>query len=162
MEQVKFNLESVGEVEIESIGKIVFETKKDWNLPHLHFMTLYSFEDKCYHAWCLELNSVVSGSSLEEASQYIFDSCSQFINSFIREKKDLLKLAEIFSNTECEDLWGYFRKFDVCLAMEGKNIGSYFTLDKDKISKDSHMKCITNDTDGNAIPAKMLYYTFAA
>lgn len=130
MQRITIELDDIGKFDIENIGKLIINNEEDWNISHLHFITLFNHADNEYYAWNLELNHVVSSESSVNAVKILSESLVAFVKSNIGVKEDLDKFAELLrnSNIECAELWGHFRYCDTLLAKEGRNLSSYFEL----------------------------------
>ena len=131
MDTIDIELFPAGAITV-AIGKAIIDTKdKDYNIPHLHFIIIQGLSpDGSYDALNLEyglhFGHTVAKDAFLGAFQRVLD---YFEVNQIDTKEGFLQLLEEQDNLALSDYWREFRKMEMKLATQKKDLGSTLFYD---------------------------------
>lgn len=114
---------SVEHLNFVAIGKMSFSVKRNWSIPHLHYM-INKIDDEHYEAICLETRTFASASSIEDVAKKIVLNIVEDINNDIKCPEDLDKIIEDIDTHFMDAYWKEYRKINFNLAKIGKDINT--------------------------------------
>jgi hypothetical protein len=102
------------------IGKIVFDSNAEWNIPHLHFMV-----DKTpsgnYEATVLEFALVSWSEDLNDSIKSLVKQTHSHILS-VMERTGFDEFIREVDDHVMDDYWKQYRKIDFMLAQNGMDL----------------------------------------
>jgi len=102
------------------IGKIIFDSNAEWNIPHLHFMVDKTASEN-YEATLLEFGLVSWSENLNGAIRSLVKQThSHIFTVLLRTGFD--QLINEVDNHVMDEYWRQYRKIDFSLAREGKDL----------------------------------------
>lgn len=129
MKDVTFDNDILGTISVHGIGKFILSSKNDFNIPHLHFITYFSKNEKEYNTLCLELGIHFNDTNHEISIRGMIRGCLEYLNTEITNKKDMDKLVSMVSSTDFEDFWALYRQYEFELAKDKKDLSTKFVED---------------------------------
>ena len=102
------------------VGKIVFGSNAEWNIPHLHFMVDKTLSGN-YEATLLEFGLVSWAETQENSITGLVKQTHSHILT-VMEKTGFDQLIEDVDNCVMEGYWRQYRKIEFSLARIGKNL----------------------------------------
>jgi hypothetical protein len=110
----------VGQKDFIGIGKIVFDSNAEWNIPHLHFMVDKTASGN-YEATLLEFGLVSWSESDDEAIKSLIKQTHFYILS-VMEKSGFDQFIKEADNHVMDDYWRHYRKIEFSLARYGRDL----------------------------------------
>jgi len=111
---------SVDNKNFVGIGKMIFESNAEWNIPHLHFMIDKTGSGN-YEATLLEFGLVSWSENLEDAKRSLVKQTHSHILSVL-DKYGFNQFINEIDNHVMDGYWRHYRKIDFSLASIGKNL----------------------------------------
>jgi len=102
------------------IGKMIFESSAEWNIPHLHFMVDKTASGN-YEATLLEFALVSWSETLDDAIRSLIKQTHSHILSVLI-RKGFEQLIDDVDSHAMDGYWKYYRRIDFTLARVGKNL----------------------------------------
>jgi ribosomal protein S8 len=102
------------------IGKMVFETKANWNIPHLHFMVDKTASNN-FEATLIEFGLVSWSESEEEVIKSLVSQTLSYIHN-VMQKTGFIEFITVVDSHTMDDYWRHYRKFEFTLARNGKDL----------------------------------------
>jgi hypothetical protein len=105
-----------------AIGKIIFETPGfPWNIPHTHFLVNKTSSGQ-FEATNLELILDSVGSSVEESAQTLARLTANYVMEIMMKRRGHDELIEVVDTPVMEDYWREYRKIEVTLSKNKRDI----------------------------------------
>ena len=113
---------SVDDKNFVGIGKIVFVSNSEWNIPHLHFMVDKTSSGN-YEATLLEFGLVSWSEDLNDSIKSLVRQSYSFILS-VMEKSGFNQFIKEVDSNSMDDYWRHYRKIDFSLAQNGLDLSN--------------------------------------
>jgi hypothetical protein len=106
--------------EVAGIGKMVFKTKAEWNIPHLHFMADKTIAGN-FEAALLEFGLVSWSETKDEAIKSLVKQTYSHILAVI-ERSGFDQFIREVDDQVMDGYWRHYRKIEFYLARDGKDL----------------------------------------
>ena len=111
---------SVAHKKFVGIGKMIFRSSEEWNIPHLHFMVDKTNSGN-FEATLLEFGLVSWAETKDEVIQSLFRQVAFYIFN-TKEQSKFDQMLEDVDNHAMDDYWRCYRKIDFSLAKSGRGL----------------------------------------
>ena len=102
------------------IGKMIFDSNAEWNIPHLHFMVDKTASGN-YEATLLEFGLVSWSEGLDDAIRsLVIQTHSHILATLVKNGFD--QFIDEVDTQVMDEYWKHYRKIDFCLASIGKDL----------------------------------------
>ena len=102
------------------IGKIIFDSNAEWNIPVLHFMVDKTASGN-YEATLLEFGLVSWAEKQNDAIQSLVKQTHSHI-LHVLQKSEFNQFIDSVNNNVMDEYWKHYRKIDFTLASIGKDL----------------------------------------
>lgn len=102
------------------IGKLVFHSNEEWNVPHLHFM-VDETNDGNFEATLLEFGLVSWAENKNDSIMSLVKQTHAHILS-VMERDNFDEFFQEVDGHVMDDYWRCYRKIDFMLAKEGRDL----------------------------------------
>ena len=142
----------VNDKDFIGIGKMVFDSNAEWNIPHLHYM-VDKTSSGSYEATLLEFGLVSWAADKNDSIMSLVRQTHAHILSII-ERNGFEDFIKIVDDHVMDDYWRQYRKFDFILAKDGRDLSheldSQLMRAIKKMLEEETMISIKKIADGNA------------
>ena len=111
---------SVDKKKFVGIGKMVFDSNAEWNIPHLHFMVDRTVSGN-YEATLLEFGLISWSENLNDSIKSLVKQTHSHILS-VMEKAGFDQFIREVDEHLMDEYWRQYRKIDFMLARKGMNL----------------------------------------
>jgi len=120
IEKTETSFVPVNQKNFIGIGKVGFETNKEWNIPNLHFMVDKTASGN-FEATLLEFGLISWSETEESAIKSLVRQAHSHILT-VTEKSGFDELIKSVDDHVMDDYWRLYRKIEFSLARNGKDL----------------------------------------